>query len=248
MNLTRRRADAPTKVKLDCFDCQSRDRSAWCGLNLSDVSFLNEHKQAQIVRPGSVIHEQGDACKGVYIVERGTVAIRKTDAAGNTMLLRLCHKGDTIGYRALLSGEPHTTSAECLAESRVCFVAKESVQAMTKRNPELGLQFVRQLAQELEATEHGLLRTAALPIRVRLAHLLLSLRERYGSVDDSGTLLLELPLSRQDIASLLAARPETIARAIHELDSDSVAHFSGRTVTIPDLDLLLDEVEFADAP
>lgn len=248
MNLTRRRSEAPIKVKIDCFDCQSRDRSAWCGLNQSDVSFLNERKQTSILRVGNVIHEQGEPCKGLYIVERGTVAIRKTDAAGNTMLLRLCHKGDTIGYRALLSGGPHTTSAECLVESRICFIAKESVQGMTKRNPELGLQFVRQMAQELEATEHGLLRTAALPIRMRLAHLLLSLKDRYGSVDDSGTLSLELPLSRQDIASLLAARPETIARAIHELDADSVARFSGRTVTIPDLDLLLDEVEFADMP
>ncbi len=56
---------------------------------------------------------------------------------------------------------------------------------------------------------------------------------------------LDLPISRQDIASIIGTRPETVARTIRGLGGDGVARFSGRPVTIHDLDALLDEVEQA---
>ncbi len=246
MSLTTRRSRIPTRVKAECFACQNRERSAWCGLSTLDLDLLNRQKQTSLYRAGQPVYQQGDECRGLFVVEAGTVAVRKTDSQGHTMLLRLCHVGDVLGYRAFLAGQRHATSAEALAESRICFFEQRAVQDMLKQNPELGLRFVRQLDHDLESTEQGLLRTAALPIRARLAHMLLTLKDRYGSVDEEGTLSLLLPLSRQDIASLLAARPETIARCIHELESDGVVRFAGRSAIIPDLDLLLDEVEFSD--
>jgi CRP/FNR family transcriptional regulator len=74
------------------------------------------------------------------------------------------------------------------------------------------------------------------------------LKERFGTAGDDGSIVMELPLARQDIAALLGARPETVTRTLHALEVDGVARFSGRTAVIPDLDLLLDEVEFADGP
>jgi hypothetical protein len=42
---------------------------------------------------------------------------------------------------------------------------------------------------------------------------------------------------------MLGSRTETIARIIQAFEKDDVARFSGRNVVIPDLDLLLDEIE-----
>jgi CRP-like cAMP-binding protein len=50
-------------------------------------------------------------------------------------------------------------------------------------------------------------------------------------------------MTRQDIAAMLGARPETIYRTIQQLESDNVVTFSGHDVIIPDLDVLLDEIE-----
>ncbi|MDH3282679.1 MAG: helix-turn-helix domain-containing protein, partial [Gammaproteobacteria bacterium] len=70
--------------------------------------------------------------------------------------------------------------------------------------------------------------------RVRLVHLLLVIRNQFSEIADDGTLTFELPLTRRDIASLLAARPESITRAIAELKRDDIALFSGRQVRVPD--------------
>ncbi len=176
------------------------------------------------------------------------MAVRKTDAQGNTALIRLCHAGDTIGYREFFGNTPSAVSAEALAESRICFVEQDALRALLARNPALGLTFLKRIAQDLDEAEEHILQAGAFPIRTRLAHLLLTLRDRYGTVGDDGVLTISLPLARQDIAAILGSRPETIARSINALEADGVARFSGRNVIVPDLDPLLDEIEPHDAP
>ena len=77
------------------------------------------------------------------------------------------------------------------------------------------------MAKDLEATEEALLHASALPVRARLAHLLLVLKDRYGTVDDTGELQIQLPLSRQDMAAMIGTRAETIARAVRSLEDVS---------------------------
>ncbi len=42
---------------------------------------------------------------------------------------------------------------------------------------------------------------------------------------------------------MIGIRPETMSRAIKQLEEDGVAYFSGRSVQVPDLKRLLREIE-----
>ena len=227
----------------NCFTCQWRQRSEWCVLARDDVQVLNEHKVTSTYGPGQFVFRQGEPCSGVYSIVSGAIAIRKTDPQGHAVLVRMRHGGETMGYRDFFAGEICTTSAEALEPSRVCFIDKRSVRALLDRNPALGLGFLQQMAGDLQEAEDALLMSASLTTRTRMAHLLLALKDRYATAQEDGTLTMRLPLSRQDIADMLGSRTETIARIIQAFEKDDVARFSGRNVVIPDLDLLLDEIE-----
>ena len=82
-----------------------------------------------------------------------------------------------------------------------------------------------------------------LSVRARLAYLLLELRVRHGQVDADGNIVIDLPLSRQDLASLAGTRPESLSRVIKALEAAGVARFTGRRVVVVDLDVLVDEAE-----
>ena len=97
------------------------------------------------------------------------------------------------------------------------------------QNLELGQRFLRRLATELEAAEATRLCAIAMPLRARLASLLLELNGRFGA---EGSLVL--PLSRQEIASMLGTRPETITRNIRLLEKTGYVKFLGREVIIND--------------
>ena len=232
-----------SQVRINCFTCQTRDRQKWCRLSEEDLAALDRVKISNVYKRGQVIFYQGNPCLGVYGIEEGTVALRKTDSEGNGIIVRIAHAGQTLGYRAHFSGESYTATAETLSDARIGFIDRAGVMELLERSPNLGLGFLRRLANDLKESEDHRLQTATLPVRARVAHLLLSLKERFATADDAGHITLDLPLSRQDLAAIIGTRPETIARTIKALENDGVAAFDGRRVFIADLDALLDEIE-----
>ncbi|MCZ7582343.1 MAG: Crp/Fnr family transcriptional regulator [Deltaproteobacteria bacterium] len=231
---------------INCFTCQMRDRTEWCSLKDEDLRHLNELKVCNTYDPGQIIFYQGNPCLGIYCVEAGTIAIRKLDERGNSALVRMATEGQTLGYRAFFAGGSYAANAEALTKTRVCFIDKEGVRALLERNPNVGLAFLKHISDDLEAAEDARLQASHLPVRARLAHLLLTLKDRFATVDDQGNLTIELPMARRDMADIVGTRPETIARTIRAIEDDGVATFNGRHVVVPDLDALLDELEAPD--
>jgi CRP-like cAMP-binding protein len=226
-----------------CFSCQSRPRTEWCALSETDLKLVNDSKIDRDYAPGDVLYHQGDPCTGVFCIQSGLVGLRKVGADGNSVLVRLAQPGDTIGYRSFLAGEEHKLSAEVLKPSTICFVERSVARRMLDTKPELGLRFLKRMAEELDTAEDKFLQTTSFDIRARLAHLLLVLKDRFAAEEKDGALKLELPLSRQDMAAMIGVRPETMSRAIRKFEDDGVAYFSGRTVQVPDVSVLFDEIE-----
>ena len=74
-------------------------------------------------------------------------------------------------------------------------------------------------------------------------HLLLVLARRHGRPRSDGSRIIDLPLSRRDLASMIGTRHETLSRIIGRLEADGVAMFSGRHVHVPRIDALMREVD-----
>lgn len=229
----------------NCFVCQARERTEWCRLGEDELGLLNRHKIANRYEPGQVIFYQGNPCLGIHCIEEGTVALRKAASDGQEMVARLFHAGDTLGYLAYFAETGYTGTAVAVTPAHVCFIERTAVRELLARNPALGLAFLRRTAENLRDAEDARLRDAALPLRIRLAHLLLVFKDRFGTADEDGTISIDLPLSRQDIAAMLGVRPESLSRAIRQLERSGAARFSRRLVRVPDLDLLFDQLEEA---
>jgi len=200
-------------------------------------------KVSNVYQPGQFIFYEGNPCLGLYCVQSGALGIRKRDPGGQEALVRLALPGSTLGHRAYFSSGEYRASASALVPSRVCFLDRTGMAHLLERDPGLAGRFLKRLALDLEASEAARLRAASMPVRARVASLLLELKDRFASVDDSGDLTIQLPLSRKEMASYVGPRPETIARTIRALNNDGVTHFMGPRVVVSDLDALLDEVE-----
>jgi CRP/FNR family transcriptional regulator len=103
------------------------------------------------------------------------------------------------------------------------------------------LQFLERTAKALGDAEEKYFQNVTLSVRARLAHLLVVLKDRYGSVAEDGSMTLELPMSRQDLAALIGTRPETMSRAVRQFEDAGIAHFTGRKVHVRDAKELLAE-------
>lgn len=231
------------RPSVSCFTCQNRDRSDWCTLSDDEMKVLSGHKVGNTYAPGQVIFYEGNACLGVHCIEDGSVALKKADAGGNPVVVGLRGAGDTLGYLAYFSGRGYSSTAVALTDSRICFVDRAVVRSLLQRNPSLGLGFLKKMAGQVADAERDRVRAMSLPLRARVAHLLLVLKDRSATVDEKGSIVVDLPLPRRDLAAMVGARPESLSRVLHDLEQDGVARFAPRQAVVPDLDALLDEVE-----
>jgi CRP/FNR family transcriptional regulator len=227
----------------NCFACQAREQSEWCALADDDLDVLDRAKTCNIYEPGQVIFYEGNTCLGIHCVEDGTVTLRKSDSQGGSVVVGMLGAGHTLGYLAYFSGGPYNVTAESLTSCRVCFVDKAAVRQILQRNPAVGMAFLRRFAEDLQSSEEERVRALTLPLRARLAHILLVLKDRSAEVDDRGQITIELPLSRRDLAAMLGARPESLSRMIRDFHDAGIARFGTREVIVPDLDLLIDQIE-----
>jgi CRP-like cAMP-binding protein len=223
-----------------CANCAHRQAAEWSVLKGASVTDMDCARRPRNFLAGEAIYHEGDAATGVYCVSSGLIGIRKVDADGESVLLRLVRPGETFGYRSLLTGTPHGVSAEALKETRICFVPAPAMHRMTAENPALVMAFFHHLAKDMAEAETKVLETVTASCRVRFLRLLVALG---GDADrDAGCEVhLELPVSRQDIASLIGVRSETMSRIIRAIEDEGLAHFKGRHVDIPDCRRLADE-------
>jgi len=232
----------PPAVHSKCKNCLARQNTEWKDLDDNQLDRIDEFKQVKDWEPGKVIYHQGYRSDGVYCIQSGLVGIRQLNADGSELLLRLCNPGDTIGYRALLSGGDHTHFAEVLEPSHICFLDKKIITELLASNPIIGERFLARSLKELSEAEDNLIRSQHQKVRTRLLHCLMSLYEQYGSEGTNGGHVLDIPVSRRDLASLIAVAPESISRTINTLEVDGLVHFEGRRAHFKNLESIFDEI------
>lgn len=220
----------------------------WSALNPAQQEFLQRHQVVRSYGRGEVIYEAGTACTGLISVTAGTLLIERQSHANPARRLRLVEPGEMAGWSELFGDGTHNTRALCMTDVTVSVIPAKLVQELVKSQPLLGLNLLSLAAQDLERIERTALEHTQDSARQRLARVLAALKDQHGEGQQTGEIDIELPMSRRDLADLIAVRPETLSRLIRELETDGVAAFGFRSVRIPDLDLLLDELESETEP
>lgn len=230
-------------------NCFAPDGCAdWAELDPSEVTVLERKQYRRIYRRGETIFHQADEPQGIYCIETGYVLLWCMDAFGNETALGLRTPGESMGYRSLFAEEPHAATARALTDCRVRLIPRKIVEQLFDAHPALPRRFLRTLARDHGPPEALLLRGQHLPLRVRLANLLLILKEPCAVVHPDGRLVFELPLARHDLAAMVGVRPESVGRALKELEDKDLITFRRQRVTVPSIDRLLDVAGLDELP
>jgi CRP/FNR family transcriptional regulator len=217
--------------------CKLREHIRCSEMPAADVARLESTMVVRAVARDEKIFSQGADSTGLYCLRSGHALLWHADAYNHKTAFRVVGPGEMMGYRSLFGEDTHAANAQALTACDVCYYPKKILLQLVDEFSGFARRFFRILARDRGPRDALLLRGQHIPVRTRLVNLLLLMNtdELYPN---NGTCVLRLPMLRRDIAALLAARPESIARAIKELGQDGIAVFTGRTVTIPSLDAL----------
>lgn len=226
-----------TTFAVNCSRCTSRHRSIFCNLDAENLAIFNQTKTCTFYKKGQLLFPEGGYPLGVFCVNAGKVKIARTGQDGKEQIVRLAKEGDVLGYRALLGGERYNASAVALDDTAICFVPRDIFFEAVKNSPGLSLEIIKALATELGRAEQTITDLAQKPVRERLAEGLLFLKETYGFEPDSS--IINVALSREDLANLVGTATETVIRLLSEFRNDKIVAFEGKKIQILDMPRLV---------
>jgi CRP/FNR family transcriptional regulator len=163
----------------------------------------------------------------------GKVKVYKNNVQGKEFIIYIAKPGDFLGYRALLSEDFYKATATVLEDAKICFIPKESFFEVLQKNPVFMRRVVQAVCNEMGIMEEKLAELAHKSVRERLAANLLMLKETYGMEGEEST-LIELALSREDLASIVGTATETVIRLLSEFKTDGLIAFEGKKIRVLD--------------
>jgi CRP/FNR family transcriptional regulator, polysaccharide utilization system transcription regulator len=217
-------------ASIDCTNCDSRAKSIFCTLHENDVEAINNNKGSSFYKKGQIVFNQNSAPHGIFVIYSGKVKVFQLAENGKEQIVRLAREGDVIGYRALLSSENYTSTAETLVDSNICFIPKELFFGMMSKNPSITEGLMKHLTKDLKHAENKITGLAQKSVRERMAEALLFMKETYGYENDNKT--INVVLTREDIANLVGTATETAIRLLSILKAQRLIDFDGKKIKL----------------
>lgn len=178
---------------------------------------------------GREIYGQNEPADYVYKLLKGTAQSGKILSDGRRQIQDFYFPGDVFGME---SGLTHEASAEAVSDVTVALVHSSSVASVAMRDAEIACHVLAYLSLELDhARNHAtlLVKTA----QERVASFLLQLDRRFAGN------ILQLTMSRQDIADYLGLTVETVSRTFTQFENTGTIRLArARTVILCKRDAL----------
>ena len=185
---------------------------------------VTEHRLAR----GEVLFRQHSPCTGFYLVAHGQIKLAVTAPNGNEKVLELIPAHMSFGEAVMFLGRPFPVTAEALTDSLVLGVPRDPVQDLIDTDK----LFRPQDAGRPVAAPA--IRWSRMWRVMRCAHstqrLIGYLLGEAGAEDKAGALEIDLPTSKQVLASRLSVTPETFSRILHNLSSAGLVEVEGKTI------------------
>lgn len=220
------------KVENSCENCASRSKGVFCELSSSELQDVSEHKVTNVYKKGQTLFVQGNHPFGLYCISTGNIKVTKVGADGKESIVRIATAGDVLGHRSLFTDQFYTATATALEDTKVCFLDKKFIMKVIQEKPSVSMNVIEKLSTDMGAAENKLSSLHQKNVRERLAELFLLLKESHGVTQDDGRTLINLKLTREEMATMIGTANETLIRFISEFKEAGLIEQEGKKIFI----------------
>lgn len=216
-----------------CQNCEVRDKAICAALNDDELRELSAIATAVKQRAGGTVFYEGDDSTYLFNVVTGAIRLSKLLPDGRRLITGFLFPGDFLG---LSVSDTYAYTAETLTKASLCRFKRTSLANIMERFPKLEHQLLNLASNELEQAQDHLMILGRKTATERLVSILLKLSERIGHNEDGG-LLIDLPMSRIDLADYAGLTIETVSRTFTYLRTEGLISMpNARSVVIPAAD------------
>jgi CRP-like cAMP-binding protein len=181
--------------------------------------------------PGDAIYREGEYGDALYVLTSGVLKLFRPYSGSKEATLRLLKPWDIFGHLAFAGEARQRAYAEAVTECRVTKVPKVFVERAIRQEPRVAFKLMTLL--ELRLVQYEELVKCLLPreTEVRLANLLPLLAQKFGERND-GQVTIELRLTHQDLAAMVASTRESVTKVLNDMRSRGLIEVASGRITL----------------
>ncbi|WP_234573515.1 Crp/Fnr family transcriptional regulator [Rhodohalobacter sp. 614A] len=199
---------------------------------------VNKKFTANHYSKGETIYRQGDSATMLRVVVAGNVKLVAHTLEGEGVLLDMLQPGDFFGNPTAGSKDVYNETAETQTSACILSIRISDFKEVMNRYPSVAMSVLDITADRLNESRQRIQHLTTLPVKKRLAHILVTLVNKFGEKHSRG-LLIQLPLSRKDLADMVGTSAETTSRIMSQFQEDDLITSGRQWVAINDKPELL---------
>ncbi|MEO2074469.1 MAG: Crp/Fnr family transcriptional regulator [Bacillus sp. (in: firmicutes)] len=207
------------------------------------VQFFQRNEPIQKIKSGSVLFQEKDPVDYVYILLKGSIALGRVHLKGKEFILKVLNDQELIVEYQLFKSNPHYQFyAKTLTDCETLLVKRDQFEDFILTDPEAMYGLVSWLSTGYIKAQMKCQDLIMNGKKGGLYSILIRLCNSYGVQTDEG-ILIDLPLTHQELANLTFGTREVIQRALMELRQNGIISYDNQKITVKKLSCLKQEVD-----
>ena len=161
-------------------------------------------------KKGQLVFAEGDVCDSFYLVETGMVRVFKVDGTGREFTLDIFYQGDPVAEVVLMDDTHFPASAIAVETTTILTLSRVDFFELFNLFPETINATIKTLSLRIRSLSRRVQELGGGEVEQRLALVALSIAKKTHPNEENAV----CDLSRQELASLVGARVETVIRII----------------------------------
>lgn len=209
---------------------------------LADVALFKELSKSELTRvaeagrlkkipDGSFFFQEGDPANQIYVLIEGKVRLSQVTQEGQQVILRYIVPVEAFGILAVLTDQEFHVSAQAVGESTALTWDRDSMNFLMTQIPQIARNSISVLAGRVKEFQDKLRELATERVERRIARTLLRFVRQAGRKVPEGV-LIDLPLSRQDLAEMTGTTLFTVSRTLSSWESQGIVKSTRERIVI----------------
>lgn len=184
-------------------------------------------------KKGEVIIRPGDIPPGVYLLKKGYVKLYSISSEGKELTLIIFKADDFFPITWAINGTPNTQYLEAMTAIEAWRAPKLEFLEFLKNNSDSFFELTSRMLIRLRGLMQRMEYLAFGNAYAKVASILLICAERFGEKEGEN-IVIKVPLTHNDIATLLGITRETASIEIKKLERKGLIAYHGRSVVVED--------------
>ncbi len=214
----------------------------FAGLSERDWEKVSDLFTERQYQKDDYIFLEGEAPEALYIVKTGKVKIVRHSTDGKDVVLRVCGPGQMMGTVATFDGGGYPGTAQVIEDCGVLVISRNDCLTLVNRYPVFALAVISDLGARLRSSAEQIRSLAVERVEQRIARILIKLADSAGTDTPEGR-VIEMPLTRQDVADMTGTTVETAIRVMSKFRRAGLIRTRRGKVVIIDLEAMAEVAE-----